>query len=60
MRLKELRSRTGMSADHVAHVIGVDRVTIYKWEAGTTEPKASQIKMLANLFNVTTDYLLGR
>lgn len=40
--------------------IGVSTGTIKNWQNGKTEIPASKIVALAQLFNVTTDYLLGR
>ena len=30
------------------------------WETGKAEPSSSAVARLADIFNVTTDYLLGR
>lgn len=60
MRLKELRTRDGLSIERVARQLEVSSMTIRNWENGETEPSASQIKALADLFGVSTDYLLDR
>jgi transcriptional regulator with XRE-family HTH domain len=39
----------------------LDRTTISKWERhGGSEPDTDTIKKLADIFEVTSDYLLGR
>lgn len=60
MNLETLRARDGVFREYVARKIGVSHMTVFNWEAGTTEPSASQVKALADLFGVSTDYLLGR
>lgn len=59
MNLETLRARDGVSREYVARKIGVSHMTVFNWERGETEPNASQIRALADLFGVTTDYLLG-
>jgi transcriptional regulator with XRE-family HTH domain len=44
----------------VAKAIGVDRTTYSKYETGDSEPDFENMKKLADFFNVTVDYLLGR
>ena len=60
MRLKTLRARDGLSQEKVARQLGVSRNTVKNWEDGVSEPTASRIKALADMFEVTTDYLLDR
>mgnify|MGYP002521199767 CR=1 FL=1 len=59
-RLKELRIEEGLSQKKLAEAIGSSQKAIDFWEKGINEPKASYIVSLANFFNVSTDYLLGR
>lgn len=59
MRLETLRARDGLSREAVARRMNISAMTIRNWERGDTEPTASQIKDLADIFGVTTDYLLG-
>ena len=58
-RLRELREEKQLSMLALAKKIGVSDAAVCKWENGTNEPKASYILLLANFFEVTTDYLLG-
>lgn len=57
--LEALRMREGLSREDVSRRLGVSAMTIRNWEHGETEPAASHIRALAELFGVTTDYLLG-
>lgn len=58
-RLKILRNSLGLSQREIAEKIGVTRSNYVKYENGTTSP-ILKIQELADLFNVSTDYLLGR
>lgn len=59
LRIKELRKRTGISAENLAAIISVTQGTISNWENGITEPDIKSIINLSEFFKVTTDYLLG-
>lgn len=59
-RIKELRQEKNVSQAALAKEIGVSQKAIDYWERGVNEPKASYIVSLADYFNVTADYLLGR
>lgn len=61
-RLKYLRSNYGktITQDDVAKAIGVTRAAYSHFENGRNEPDNEKIVALANFYDVTTDYLLGR
>ncbi len=44
----------------LARAIGVSGASVCKWENGLAEPKASYIIKLAEYFNCSTDYILGK
>lgn len=58
--IKELRTERGISQAALARAIGVSQKAIDYWERGVNEPKATYIILLADFFDVSTDYLLGR
>lgn len=59
-RLTNLRENKGWSKTYVAKTIGLSSMQTYaNWEYGRTEPDFDNVSHLADLFNVTTDYLLG-
>ena len=60
IRLKTLREKTGLSQDALAKKIGVAQSTVGMWESGKNKPENAKLEALANLFKVSTDYLLGR
>ena len=59
-RIKELRLEQGVSQSTLGNSIGVSQKAVDYWERGVNEPKASYIVKLADFFNVSSDYLLGR
>lgn len=56
-RLKELRG--DKTQDYIAYHIGMPRATYQNYEAGTREPNLNTLKLIANYFEVSIDYLLG-
>ena len=59
-RLKELRLRDGVTQKSIADKIGVTSVSLQRFEYGTARPKLENIIALADYFNVSLDYLVGR
>lgn len=57
-RYKQCRQALGMSQKFVALSVGVSPPMVSQWESGIKEPSKDTLVKLANLFNVTTDYLL--
>lgn len=57
-KLQMLRQRAGMSQDVLAERMGVSRQAVSRWERDETMPDPDKIVVLADLFGVTTDYLL--
>ena len=53
--IRELREERGLTQLQVAIGIGVTPATVYNWERGKFEPKASQLRALAQFFNVSMD-----
>ncbi len=58
--IKELRKEKNISQAALALKIGVSQKAIDYWERGVNEPKASYIVKLADFFDVSADFLLGR
>lgn len=58
-RLHELRISRGFSQCYIADYMRVSQVTVSNWERGNKEPSFATLIDLANLFGVTTDYMLG-
>lgn len=60
LNLKKLRLNKKISQQKFADIIGVSRSTIAMWETGGSQPDNDNLKRIANYFNVSVDYLLGR
>ena len=56
--LKAARVNKGLSQKKAATLLGVNPVTLSKWERGISMPKANQIDALCNLYQVTYDMLI--
>lgn len=59
-RIRDLRKQKRMSQTELAKMLAVSQTTVTAWETGKAEPSSSAITSLADYFDVTTDYLLGR
>lgn len=59
-RLRSLRLENNVTQQSVANALGVTVGNVQKFEYGTARPKLENVIKLADFFNVSTDYLLGR
>lgn len=57
-RLREARKRKNYSQEYVAEKVHTSRQTVMRWENGTSEPSIEIIKKLAELYDVSINYLL--
>lgn len=60
LRLKELRLRDKKTQKELAAILGIDRTTYTKYETESSEPNLETLIALADYFNVSLDYLVGR
>ncbi len=58
--IAELRIDNGLKQKQLAEILNVSPGTVSNYENGVYYPDVEKIVQLANLFHVTTDYLLGR
>lgn len=58
-KLYTLRKEKNYSQENLAEKINVTRQTISNWELGISTPELQKIIELAEVFNITTDELLG-
>lgn len=54
-----MRIAKSLTQEQLARIMGVTRSAISFYEAGQREPSYEQLKLLADYYNVSTDYLLG-
>ncbi len=59
-RLATLRKEKGISQYEFADRIGFSRGQVANYEQGKREPDYETLQKIADFFNVSTDYLLGR
>lgn len=57
-KLQKLRKARGWTQEELAAQVGVSRQSLSKWESDGALPETANIIVLADLFGVTTDYLL--
>lgn len=58
--LKKLRKNKGLLQEDVANYLGLTRPAYSHYETGRRIPDAAMLEKLADLFEVTTDDILGR
>ena len=59
MRLKEARKNARLTQKEIASIIGVNQNTYSYWENGKTKVDNVTLKKLAEVLNVSVDFLLG-
>lgn len=57
--IKTLRLGADMTQAHLAELLSISPQAVSRWESDTAMPDISLLPPLANIFGVTTDYLLG-
>ena len=60
MRLKELRKKKGISQLRLATELNTTQNTVSRYETGEREPGIDELIKIADYFNVSVDYLIGR
>ena len=60
LRVKELRLEKQLEQQDLAKIIQIGKGSISNWETGRTEPSIEYLLKLADFFEVSIDYLLGR
>ena len=59
-RIAALRRRAGLSQSELARRLRISPSAVGMYEQGRREPAADTLVRLAEIFSVSTDYLLGR
>lgn len=57
--LKECRVEFGFTQPRLAEIMGVNVTTIALWESCATYPSIESLKKLADIYQVSIDYLTG-
>ncbi len=59
-RLKMLREKAGVSQQKIADMVGLTQQAVGKWENDKAEPDLATVAKLAEFFDCSTDYLIGK
>ncbi len=59
-RLLEQRKLYGYTQRDMAERLGISQPSYVRYENGTSEPTQENLVKIADIFDVSTDYLLGR
>lgn len=59
-RFKELREEKGVSQESLAKILKIPRASISNYEREGRIPREERLKLIADYFGVSIDYLLGR
>ncbi len=57
--IKLLRERANITQSALAKKLNISRSSVNAWEMGISAPSTQYIVELAEIFNVSTDYILG-
>ena len=58
-RLKEKRHEANLTQAELAKRLGITRSSVNAWEMGISVPSTQYVVELAEIFKVSTDFLLG-
>lgn len=59
-RIKKLREEVGWRQEDLAKKLDVGKSTVGEWETGKKTPRPDKLIKLAEIFNTSIDYLLGK
>ena len=59
-RIRELRTAGNYTQEDLGEILGVKKYSIYTYEKGRSEPNIDGLIALADFFDVSIDYLVGR
>ena len=58
--LKMLRKKKGLTQQKLAEILGIKQNSYSDWETGNNEPSLENLIKLADLLEVSLDWLFGR
>lgn len=59
-RIKEQRKLYGLTQRDIADKLGISQPSYIRYENGSSEPSQENLVKIADIFDVSVDYLLGR
>lgn len=57
--IKNLREQNKYTQSELARILGITRSSVNAWEMGISVPSTQYVVELANIFKVSTDFILG-
>ena len=60
LKISEIRKEKGISQKELAKLLNVSPGNLCEWEKGRIEPNIFALKRLADIFECSVDYLIGR
>ena len=57
--IKSLREQNKYTQSELARILGITRSSVNAWEMGISVPSTQYVVELANIFKVSTDFILG-
>lgn len=59
-RLKTIRKKQHLTQEDIAEKLNINRVTYQGYETDKHKPDVDTLVLIADYFNISTDFLLGR
>ena len=59
-RIRSLRKEKMLSQEQLGKLIGVSKVSVSGYESGNRIPSINILEKMVDVFNISTDYILGR
>lgn len=58
-RLREVRKDHGDTQESLGQKLGISTPTVSKWEQGASDPNLKTLVRICQMYNVSSDFLLG-
>ena len=58
--IRNLRKKSGLNQEEFARLFNVHQTAVSQWETGKTSPDTDTLVKIANYFDVSVDYILGK
>lgn len=59
-RIAYMREKRGLTQEDLSNKLGISRASLSHYETNRRQPDYETLRNIANLFDISTDYLLGR
>ena len=59
-KLRSLRKKAKLTQEELSQKVNVSIDTVRRWEGGDRLPNSDSLRLIADIFDVSVDYLVGR